>query len=200
MTEDAKALRAEYSDIVEFARAYNPCVQHALVESKARKGVVALTGDVPTLSLLQTAYPAQEDLPQPAALWVKIQLEDFFSFCEQGCGVANDRVYELALIIVERYHFLNVLEIELWLADCKASATFYGAAGPLRMMELLKNYVVERNADIERVEAEIRAVERSIRHRQSAEYRRYYEEYAASASGGGFKKPEKPDGKKDGGK
>lgn len=177
-SEDVRELRQAYGDIADFARAYNPCVQHRLMTAKARKGVVALAGNVPTLSLLSEAYPAAAaDMPLPAALWVKLQLEDFFEYCEQQVGVTSDRVYELSLIIVERYHFLNVLEIELWLAECKGSATFFGTAGPLRMMELLKNYVVERNADIARVESEIKAIERSMRRQRAEDYKRYYEEY-----------------------
>lgn len=189
--EDVKALTQTYGGISDFARAYNPSVQHRLIAAKSRKGVVALTGDVPTLSLLAAAYPAAgDDMPLPAALWVKVQLEDFFEYCEASLGVTGERVYELALIIVERYHFLNVLEIELWLAECKASATFYGNSGPLRMMELLKNYVVERNADIARVESEIKSIERSLRRQKAEEYRRYYEEYRDSEvrrKGGGGK-------------
>ncbi len=167
---------------------WSPRVQHILLSRKARKGELALMNDVPTLGVLDAAFPAEGEEDSPAALWLKIQLSDFFDYVEAPLGVTEDRVYEMALLMIERYWYLNVAEVELWLAECKAGAKFYGVAGPSRMMELLGEYVRERNEDIDRIEKEKSARRRAVQNENAGYYLDCYREYLrglkAKADGG----------------
>lgn len=172
----SKELRRAYSTIIDFARAYAPHVQSALLQMRARKGVLALDGGIPTLSLVKAAYPTSDGMSQ-VAVWVKIQIEDYLDYAGHTGDIPDGRMYELSLIISERYCFLNVLEVEMWLAECKASSVIYGTATPLRILETLRAYVVERDRDIERVEAEVRAAERRERREHAEDYKHYYEDY-----------------------
>lgn len=163
---------------MEFMEEWNPAVQHTLLSRKADKGMVALAESVPTLALLAYAFPTEGGEDSVAALWVKVQLSDYFDFVEAPLGVTDERVYEIGLLIAERYWYLNVAEVELWIAEMKAHGVeWYGAAGPSRLMGLLREYVRERNAAIGRIEAE-RAEKRIRGQMENAEaYRGYYREY-----------------------
>lgn len=171
-----------------FMQDWNPRVQHILLSKRARKGELAKMGDVPTLGVLDAAFAAEDGEDSPAALWLKIQLSDFFDYVEAPLGVTEDRVYELALLIIERYWYLNVAEVELWLAECKSGAKFYGVSGPSRMMELLGEYVRDRNEDIDKMEKEESARRRAVQNKNAEYYVDCYREYLrglkAKADGG----------------
>lgn len=113
--------------------------------------------NVPTLGLINHAYEPvtiQGVTDYPAVLWLKIQIDNLFDFFEQPLGVTQRAVEECAQLIISRYYYLNLFEIELFLAECKLNGKFYGVTGCGQLLEYLRQYVIERNNDIGKIEDE----------------------------------------------
>lgn len=177
------AVMRSYPTVVRLAKAVNPRIQTTLLSKGVSKGQLALNDNVPTLALLNKAYGNGA-----AAEWLKIQIDDLLDFIEQPLGVTDDKIVEACELIACRYYYLNVYEIEMWIAEVKTNGKFYGATGGSRLMELLSQYVRERNEDIDRVENR-RKQEKILAQRENAanvlnQYTLYLKELEKKAAEG----------------
>lgn len=148
--KEVEALKAKYQPITLMA-AYNPGLEHILLTKGLTKGELANNQNAPSLAILKAAFG------EPVAIeWINTLIYDFVDYCEQQQGVENSKLEECAAFIMARYYYLNMAELLLFFAECKLCkfGRIYGTIGAMRIMEMLNDYISQRNEDMSRIERE----------------------------------------------
>ncbi len=149
-------------------------MQAEIIRSNVTKALLAKNTGIPTLGLLNGTYGAKTPME-----WLKIQFGSLNDYAEQGVGMTNEQSSELSSLVLSDYYYLNMAEICLFIGRFKLGdyGQFYGAIGPMKIVNALKQYVRERRTEIDFYERE---QARNNRDRQCEERSKNavtYEEY-----------------------
>ena len=129
-------------------------------------------GSAPTVGLVKEAYG-----PDIAESWVQIQLTDLSEFT--GCRekLSKEQSAELAAIISDEYGHYKLTELMLFFQRFKRCAygRFYGTVDPMVIMQALRAFAAEREAEIARHVAD---EQRALQAAEDAAYRALRERYA----------------------
>lgn len=147
--ERMTSVRNSYGNRENFLISFNPSRQHDICTCAER----CYTADVPTLSMLRTAYSDSA----PVA-WLVAQLTDLSAYCGVKDKMTDRQLTECAMMIVDNYHWLKVSELMLFFYRFKLwkYGSFYGVVDPSRIMEALTVFVRERNDALSKIEQETR--------------------------------------------
>ncbi len=149
---NSQALLAKYPTPSRLAADYNPDLQGKLAKSSLTLADLALHRNIPSLDTVCATYG--EDT---AIRWLKVQFDNLNDYAEQGKGMTDSQLDELCHLVLGAYHRLNLAEICNFIARFKLGiyGPFYGAVGPMKITCSLKEYMKERQKDLERKEREV---------------------------------------------
>ena len=143
---------------------YSPSIQLNLTLDEA------LFGSHPCLCDLKAAYGTNAP-----TIWLIPQLLNLSEYC--GCKekMESSILEETAVIIAREYYYLKISELAYFFYRFKTGAygKFYGAIDPLLILIALRNFVRERNWEIERKEQEQRRLQREEQAKNAVPYTEY---------------------------
>ena len=153
-----KALVAKFGPRDHFLLRFNPDYQRIVCGNID----VCIFGDYPTLSEINRAYG-----DETAFAWLVPQLTNLSEYC--GCKekLEGIQLENCADVIAMEFHYLKVSELMLFFHRFKTGryGRFYGTVDPLIITTSLREFIKERNVEIERHEQE-------ERERKAAEHRK----------------------------
>lgn len=146
---------------------YNPDRQKYLCQDKDD----CILGDHPTLAALKL-YGNRTPIA-----WLVPQLLNLSEFCGCKDKLTNTMIEELADIIAAEWFYLKVSELMLFFHWFKSGkyGRFYGAVDPLVITTSLRDFVMERNDRLSRLEQDERE-SRMQEHMSKAVTREQYEQ------------------------
>lgn len=117
---------------------------------------LCITGKYPTLSEIKRDYG--KTIP---IAWLVPQLQNLSWYCGVKDKLNSKQLEECAYIIAADFSFLKVSEIMLFFHRFKSGryGRFYGNIDPLVITTSLREFVKERNTEIDRYESEDRKKE-----------------------------------------
>ena len=128
---------------------FNPDVQMQICNDAK----LCITGKYPTLSEIKRDYG--KTIP---IAWLVPQLQNLSWYCGVKDKLNSKQLEECAYIIAADFSFLKVSEIMLFFHRFKSGryGRFYGNIDPLVITTSLREFVKERNTEIDRYESEER--------------------------------------------
>lgn len=151
-----------YGESFEFLKTFNPDKQVAFTRDLRR----VYQGEAPSLALVKGAYNEET-----VESWLELQLYNLSEFA--GCKekITIPQVEETAKIILQDYGYLNVVEIMLFCQKFKKCeyGKFYGAVDPMLILGALKDFVAERNRQLDAYEREVKDAEQAEADRKRKE-------------------------------
>lgn len=108
-----------------------------------------LFGDYPTLAALRNDYG-----DNAAKMWLIPQLYNLSEYCGVKDKLEGAPLEETAFVIATEYYYLKISELMLFFHRFKAGryGRFYGKVDPLIITTSLRDFVKERNTEIDRYE------------------------------------------------
>lgn len=163
-----------YPDPLKLMAEYNPDMQATIIRSNATKALLAENAGIPTLGLLNGTYG-----PAMPVEWLKLQFGSLNDYAEQGVGMTNDQLSELCSLVLSEYYYLNMAEICLFIGRFKLGdyGQFYGAIGPMKIVNALRQYVRERGLEIDSYERKQAEISRDKQYEERGNKAVTYEEY-----------------------
>lgn len=147
---------------------FNPSVQDIICSDKE----LCYFGDFPTIAEINNRFSVDT-----SAAWLIPQLTDLSEFC--GCKEKlQDRpLEECAFLIAQNYYYLKISELMLFFSRFKLGCygIFYGSVDPLKIMQALRQFVIERNAAYSARQAEAEREKRQNEAKNSVSYAEYLE-------------------------
>ena len=150
----------------EFLVTFNPDTQMKICSDTR----VCITGQYPTLAEVRRDYGTSV----PTA-WLVPQLQDLSWYCGVRDKLNARQLEECAYVIASDFSYLKVSELMLFFHRFKSGryGKFYGTVDPLVICQALREFVKERNVEIDRIEAE----ERQRKREEHAKTAVSWEEY-----------------------
>lgn len=147
-----------------FLLSYSPSMQTDLAFGDA------LTGDYPVLAVLRREYGRNAP-----TMWLIPQLVDLSEFSGSKNKLEGHALESTAALIADEYYYLKISELALFFRWLKLGryGSFYGAVDPMFIMASLRSFVRERNSELERMEYEVRRVERAAAAADAVTYEEY---------------------------
>lgn len=138
---------SKYGNAVEFAKTFNPDLQRVCAQNLVR----TLTGDAPTIGLLNATYTEKQ-----VRVWIMAQLVNLNQFSGTQNKMNPDQMMMLCDIILTDYYYLKASELLLFFYQFKAGkyGELYGSVDPLRVSNALIEFAAYRRAEIFKIEAE----------------------------------------------
>ena len=129
-------------------------------------------GTAPTLGLVKEAYGHNV-----SKSWMQIQISDLSEFVGAREKLNSNQIEELAEIISDEYGHYKLTELMLFFQRFKRCAygRFYGTVDPMVIMQALRAFAAEREAEIARHVAD---EQRALQAAEDAAYRALRERYA----------------------
>lgn len=145
---------------------YNPDTQMEICSDTQ----LCITGDYPTLAEMRRDYGSTI----PTA-WLVPQLQNLSWYCGVRDKLNANQLEECASIIAADFSYLKVSELMLFFHRFKSGryGKFYGTVDPVLICQTLREFIKERNNEIDRIEAE----ERRLKREESAKKAVTWEEY-----------------------
>ena len=142
-------LISKYGDRETCMVRYNPDMQRQLCQDSDE----CFYGDHPTLGQLRAAYGNNAPV-----MWLIPQLYNLSEYCGCRDKLQGRSLEECAEVITQHFYYLKVSEIMLFLNQFKAGryGRFYGSIDPLVIVTSLRDFLIERSAAIDRMEAKER--------------------------------------------
>lgn len=108
-----------------------------------------LFGDYPTLADLRNDYG-----DNTAKIWLIPQLYNLSEFCGVKDKLEGTPLEETAFVIATEYYYLKISELMLFFHRFKSGkyGRFYGSVDPLIITTALRDFIRERNVEIDRYE------------------------------------------------
>lgn len=161
---------ARFGDRQKFLQAFNPDLQIAICKDVE----LCLFGDAPTLAELNVFYGEMT-----ATIWLVPQLYDLSEFCGCKNKLEDKQLEQCASVIAAEYSYLKVSEIMLFLHKFKSGryGRFYGSVDPITITTSLRDFIRERNVDIERYQKEIERKADEESRKKSITYDEYCRRY-----------------------
>lgn len=140
-----------YPDPARLLVDYSPALQVNIVKSGLTLAEISKKDIIPTLGLLSGTYGEETPLE-----WLRIQIGSLNDYAEQGRGITPAQLSELCSLILSEYYYLNLGEFCMFIARFKLGyyGDFFGAIGPMKIVNSLRDFMRERISDIERYERE----------------------------------------------
>lgn len=134
-------------DFTKFMTSLNPVRQLEICASTDD----CIFGGYPTLAEVKRDYGSNA-----ATAWLIPQLFDLSEFCGCKGKITDDQMRQVATIIANTYYYLKVSELMLFFYRFKSGryGKFYGAVDPLVITTSLRTFILERNDEIARHDAE----------------------------------------------
>lgn len=141
-----------YGSSYEFLALFNPDKQVDYTKDLRK----VFKGSAPSLGLVKSAYDEGT-----AESWIEVQLYKLSEFA--GCKekITIEQVEETARIILNDFGYLNVVEIMLFCQRFKKCeyGKFYGAVDPMLILGALREFVADRNRQLDIYEREVKEKE-----------------------------------------
>jgi hypothetical protein len=171
------AIFKAYGEPMAFLSKYNPDYQMQICNNTDE----CLFGNYPTLGKL-TWYG--KNMPKA---WMLAQLTDLSEYCGCKDKLEGRALEHCAEIITQRYDYLKISEIMLFIFRFKAGdyGKFYGSVDPLTITTSLNRFIIDRNILIDKHEQkqrELRDAEDKKNCISYAEYLRIKAEKEASGT------------------
>lgn len=145
----SKEIVKAYGDRENFLITFNPDMQRAICNDRE----VCLFGGAPTLAELNMTYGSQT-----AAMWLVPQLYNLSEYCGCRDKLQGTPLEECASVIAIEFFYLSVTELMLFFHWFKSGryGRFYGSVDPLVITTSIREFIRERNTEIDRHEREER--------------------------------------------
>lgn len=144
---------------------------HDVQRDCARNAVRCYTSEkAPSMKQLELVYGNDA-----AESWLEIQLQDLSEFAGCKDKLTTRQLEQTAKMICANYGWLNAAEIQLFFARFKAGmyGKFYGVVDPLKIMDAVKDFLKQRNLELDLYEREKAAIEASNREKIIDGYNEY---------------------------
>lgn len=150
----------------EFLVTFNPDTQMKICSDTR----VCITGQYPTLAEVRRDYGTSV----PTA-WLVPQLQDLSWYCGARDKLNARQLEECAYVIASDFSYLKVSELMLFFHRFKSGryGKFYGTVDPLVICQALREFVKERNSEIEKIESEERQREREEHAKTAVSWKEY---------------------------
>lgn len=150
--------------------AYNPQAGTRLLLAGKSLAELSKSNKAPSLASLQATAGQAITIE-----WINIQLQSLSDFAGQSKGLTQAQREETALLILARYYFLNLAELSIFFAKCKAGdyGEFYGSVDPTRILARIPRFLRERSEVIDHYESKQRAKEREAEMQGTISYEEY---------------------------
>lgn len=161
-------------------QAYHPKLGNTLLIKRYTKADLA-EHDIPSLGLVRATYGA--DVTKE---WICNHLFDLIDYNEAQQGVENEKIEELATLILASYYYLNLADIMLFCAEVKLGkyGKFYGVTGPSQLAAMLQEYVKYRQNEIIAVERRKNSEHAIALHNEENGYKAYLSSLQSKAEQG----------------
>ena len=149
-----------YGNREQFLMVFNPDVQREVCHDRE----VCFFGGAPTLAEINATYGKQT-----AAMWLVPQLYNLSEYCGCRDKLQGTPLEECASVIAMEFYYLSVTELMLFFHWFKSGryGRFYGSVDPLVITTSLREFIRERNVEIE-------CHEREEREKAEEEHRKKY--------------------------
>lgn len=139
-----QAIRDKYGSPVKFAERFSPSIQRRLRELGIDY-VEASRYDYPTIGELKEAYGIDM-----VHTWMCVMVENLNDFCGVKQKMTDEQKEEVAHILMCECVRLNIAEVALFFDKVKRGVfgEYYGILDTVRTMKILKSFVTERSAAI----------------------------------------------------
>lgn len=175
LSPEALRVKNDYGSPAGFASAFSKDWQMELLRNPVSKGVLACNSNIPTLDNVAEAFDSVG--AATVIKWLEIQVKDLCAYVERERVATEGILHECCARLFARYGYLNVLEVHLFLSECKGGVygSFYGYFTPDKFMSMLNAYVRARDVSIEEVRIEDNRRRRAEEKNLVASYEEYLE-------------------------
>ena len=160
---------ARYGDRQRFMELFNPDLQMVICKDSE----LCFFGDAPVLSELNMAYGEAT-----ATIWLIPQLYDLSEYCGCRDKLQGKSLEECVSVIAAEFYYLKVSELMLFFHWFKSGryGRFYGYVDPLVITTSLREFLKERNIEIDKRTKE----EERLAYEKSKKSAISYEEFCKS--------------------
>ena len=127
--------------------AYNPSQVAPLLTNSNLERIYM--GRAPELSVVAQAYGTEVPIS-----WLEIQLSHLSEYAGAGNHMPPAIIRELAQVILANFYYLKLSELMLFFSRVMAGhyGVFYGSVDPIHLTVFMRQFLLQRNDDIDRIE------------------------------------------------